>query len=155
MDPCYQSGDFKKYFIKNMKALNLFVPANFFETREKAISTGSLILIAIKTLGKEATMAEIAGATISLEKLMVLGALNASGYVGAVIGSIAVATGRSLACGYQISDMFVLLERNNLKFENWIAFYSHNPEILDINHKFRHSFGLKCKQPSYNFVYAL
>ncbi|MDY6992162.1 MAG: hypothetical protein SVR94_06085 [Pseudomonadota bacterium] len=72
-------------------------------------------------------MAEIAGATVGLEKLLVLGAISASGYVGAVIGSIAIATGRSLGCGYRISDMSVFLERNNLKFHNWNAFYTLNP----------------------------
>ncbi|MCP4115164.1 MAG: hypothetical protein GY737_07085 [Desulfobacteraceae bacterium] len=155
MKLCYQSGDFKKYFMENMKALNLSVPANLFDTSEKAIATASLILGAIQALGKEATIAEVAGATVGLEKLLVLGAISASGYIGAVIGSIIVATGRSLAGGYQISDVFIFLERNNLKLDNWNAFYSHNPEILDKNHKFRNNFGMKCKQPSLYFQYAL
>ena len=113
-----------------------------------------LLLTAINQLGKAATMAEIAGATVALEKLAVLGAISAAGYVGAVIGSIAVATGRSLGCGYRISDMFVFLEHNNLKFNNWNVFYTHNPQILDKNHNFRNSFGMRCEQSSSTFEYG-
>ena len=51
-------------------------------------------------------MAEIAGATVALEKLAILSAVSASGYVGAVIGSIAVATGRTVGSGTRISDLF-------------------------------------------------
>lgn len=154
MSQCYKPGDFKKYFTENMNALGLTVPSGLFETSEKAIGTSVLLLTAINQLGKGATMAEIAGATVALEKLAVLGAISAAGYVGAVIGSIAVATGRSLGCGYRISDMFVFLEQNNLKFDNWNAFYTHNPQILDKHHSFRNSFGLICKQSSSTFEYA-
>jgi len=154
MNKCYKTGDFKKYFTENMNELGLTVPSGLFDTSEKAIGTAVLILSALDKLGKSATIAEIVGATVGLEKLMVLGAMSAAGYVGAVIGSIVVATGRSLGCGYKISDMFVFLERNNLKFENWNAFYVHNPQILNKNQKFRNSFGLRCKDPSSNFRYV-
>jgi len=107
MTRCYKTGDFKKYFDQNMKELGLTVPSGLFDTSKKATETAILILGTLKLLGKGATMAEVAGATVALEKLAVLAALSAAGYVGAVIGSIAVATGRALGCGYKISDMFV------------------------------------------------
>lgn len=151
MSQCYNPGDFNKYFTENMNALGLGVPTSLFDTSEKAIATATLILTAIKELGKGATMAEIAGATIGLEKLIVLGAISAAGYVGAVIGSIAVATGRSLGCGYSISDMFVFLEQNKLQFKGWNSFYTHNPQILDKNHYHRKSFSMKCHAPQANF----
>jgi len=154
MSQCYNSGDFKKYFTENMNALGLTVPSGLFDTSEKAIATAVLILSALDKLGKGATMAQIAGATVAIEKLMVLGAMSAAGYVGAIIGSIAVASGRSLGCGYRISDMFVFLEQNNLKFNNWNAFYTHNPQILDRNNNFRDSFGLRCKSSVCKFEYA-
>ena len=154
MSQCYKTGDFKKYFNENMEALGLSVPSSLFETSQKAIATASLILGALQQLGKGATMAEIAGATVGLDKLLVLGAISASGYVGAVIGSIAIATGRSLGCGYRISDMSIFLERNNLKFHNWNAFYTLNPEVLDKNKNFRKNFSIRCKQSSANFKYA-
>ena len=71
-------------------------------------------------------------------------------YVGAIIRSISVATGRSLGCGYRVSDMFVFIEQNDLKFNNWNAFYTHNPQILDKNHNFRNSFGLRCKSSAFS-----
>jgi len=154
MFQCYNDGDFKKYFNENMHALGLPVPAGLFETAETAIASSLAILKTLDTLGKGATMAEVAGATIFLEKAMVLGAIVAAGYVGAVIGSIAVATGRSLGCGYQISDMFVFLEHNNLKFKGWNGFYVHNAQILDRNHDFRSSFGMRCRSSACTFVYS-
>jgi hypothetical protein len=154
MSECYKAGDFNKYFTENMNELGLVVPSGLFHTKEKAIAIATAISSAIEKLGPGATMAEIAGATTALEKLAVVGAVMASGYVGAVIGSIAVATGRSLGCGYRISDMFVFLEHNNLKFNNWNAFYAHNPQTMDKNHSVRNSFGLRCKDPSCTFEYA-
>lgn len=154
MSQCYKSGDFKKYFNKNMNELGLTVPPGLFDTSEKATATAILILGTLKQLGAGATMAEIAGATVALEKLAVLAALSASGYVGAVIGSIAIATGRSLGCGYKVSDMFVFLEQSNLKFNNWNAFYTINSQILDKHSKFRKNFGLRCKDPLCTFEYA-
>jgi len=154
MKQCYTNGDFEKYFIENMNALGLPVPSGLFDTAQKAIGNAVLILGTLDRLGKTATMAEIAGATIALEQLAVLGSLAAAGYVGAVIGSIAVATGRSLGCGYRISDMFVFLEMENLKFDGWNGFYTHNPQILDKNHDFRNSFGMRCRDSTCTFNYA-
>ena len=150
----YSSGDFKKYFTENMNALGLTVPSGLFDTAEKATANAVLILSAIDKLGKGATMAQIAGATVAIEKLMVLGAMSASGYVGAVIGSIAVATGISLGCGYRISDMVSFLDKNNLKFDNWNVFYANNPQILNKNYAFRKVFGMKCKDPAITFGYV-
>ncbi len=79
MSQCYKSGDFKKYFNKNMNELGLTVPSGLFDTSEKATATAILILGTLKQLGAGATMAEIAGATVALEKLAVLAALSAAG----------------------------------------------------------------------------
>ncbi len=131
---CYNQGDFKKYFTENMNAMNLPVASTLFDNFNAAIVNAGLILDTLNTLGKGATMAEIIKATTGLEKLKVAASLGAAYYVGAVIGSIAVASGRSLGCGYRVSDMFVFLEQANLKFDNWNAFYMMNPEILNKNY---------------------
>lgn len=143
MSQCYTSGDFKKYFNENMKAMNLPVPSTLFDNFNAAIANAGLILEALNTLGKGATIAEIIKATTGLEKLKVAASLGAAYYVGAAIGSIAVASGRSLGCGYRISDMFVFLEQTNLKFDNWNSFYMMHPEILDKSHKFRQIYYAK------------
>ncbi|MFN3881815.1 MAG: hypothetical protein ACK4L8_10340 [Nitrincola lacisaponensis] len=150
MTGCYSSGDFKKYFNENMKELGLPVPQTLFDSYSAAIANTGLILEAIRTLGKDATMGEVIKATTGLEKLKVAAAIGASYYVGAVIGSIAIASGRSLGCGYRISDLFVFLDQNNLKFKDWNKFYVKNPEIMDINDHSRSVYGIKAR----SWVYA-
>lgn len=147
MSQCYKSGDFWKYFNENMKALKLPVPTTLFSTFERAINTVITILVAVDTLGKGATIAEIVGATIGLEKLKVVGSLVASYYVGAVIGSIAVAIGRSSGCGHDISDIFILLQKYKLKFDDYRSFYQKNPEILDRSHPNRSKYRSKALLP--------
>ncbi|VXB33741.1 conserved hypothetical protein [Pseudomonas sp. 8O] len=88
-------------------------------------------------------MAEVIKATTGLEKLKVAASLGASFYVGAVIGSIAVASGRSVGCGNRMSDMFVFLQKNNLAFDGWNSFYARNPEILDKSSRFRVAYRSK------------
>ncbi|WDE11464.1 hypothetical protein [Thalassomonas haliotis] len=73
----------------------------------------------LKTLGKGATVAKLIDATRDQEKLKVAATLGAAAYVGAIIGSIAIASGRSLACGSQISDIFVFFHQNKLEFDGW------------------------------------
>lgn len=51
------------------------------------------------------------------KKLAVVGACSAAFYAGAVVGSIAVATGRILANGTSLSDVMLLLALNNLDRE--------------------------------------
>ncbi len=137
MKKCYTTGDFKKYFNENMKELGLPIPSTLFDNLSVAIANAGLILEALNTLGKGATIGEIIKATTGLEKLKVAASLGAAYYIGAVIGSISVASGRSLGCGYRISDMITFLKHNNLEFKGWNSFYMMHPEILDKGHKFR------------------
>jgi hypothetical protein len=67
-------------------------------------------------------MGELIGATVGLEKLAVAASIGAAAYTGAVIGSIAIASGRSLGCGSRISDMFAFTHLNDLQFSGWHAF---------------------------------
>ncbi len=150
MHGCYNSGDFQKYFNENMEDL----ASSLFDTYQTAVATAATLVGTLATLGKGATMGELIGATVGLEKLAVAASFGASAYVGAVIGSIAVASGRSLGCGYRISDMLVFLEHKNLKFDNWNAFYVRNPQILDKNHSFRNSFGIRARNSPSSFEYA-
>ncbi len=124
------TATFSKHFNANMKALGLPVPTTLFDSAAAAISNVGLMLDALNTLGKGATVAELVKATTGLEKLKVAGALVASFYVGAVIGSIAVASHKTLSCGLSINEFFLFQTRNNLKFKGSQQFYAANPEIL-------------------------
>jgi hypothetical protein len=154
MSRCYKSGDFKKYFDENMKELGLPVPSTLFGTYQTAVATASTLVGTLKTLGKGATMGELIGATTGLEELAVAASIGAAAYTGAVIGSIAVASGRSLGCGSRISDMFVFIHKNGLQFNGWHAFYAHNSQIFDKGHRLRNSFGLRAKSSPASFEYA-
>ncbi|MDD2874535.1 MAG: hypothetical protein PHG21_12995 [Azoarcus sp.] len=154
MSQCYNSGDFKKYFNENMQELGLPVPSTLFDSYNTAIAHAMVMVETLRTLGKGATVAELIGATTGLEKLKVAATFGASAYVGAVIGSIAVASGRSLGCGSRISDLFVFTHQHKLKFICVNSFYAHNPQIMDKGHPFRSSFGIRAKASPLSFDYA-
>jgi hypothetical protein len=89
---------FSKAFQDNMRALHLDAPSHLFSSLQTAVGTLSTMLGAIKLLGPTATVTEIAGATTALENLTAIGAVAASYYVGATIGSLIVATEGVNAC---------------------------------------------------------
>ncbi|CAG18847.1 hypothetical protein PBPRA0415 [Photobacterium profundum SS9] len=111
--------------------MGLPVPSQLFDTFTVAVTNAGVMFETLKTFGKNATVAELVGATTGLEKLKVAGSLGAALYTGAVIGSIAVASGRTLSCGSSISDLFVFQRRYNLHFESSQQFYIKHPEILN------------------------
>ncbi|WP_332856562.1 hypothetical protein [Duganella sp. S19_KUP01_CR8] len=113
------SSDFYKYFKENMDGLGLDCPETLFASNGAAIQTATVILAAIKQFGRNVTVAELIGAGTGLEKLIYLGTLRAPYYAGAVIGSIAVATGRSLAGGNSMADVLLSAQRNHLH-EPWL-----------------------------------
>jgi|GEM_PF-787644 len=135
---CYTEGSFKQYFDNNMNALGLPVPKSLFDTYQSALATAATLVGTLGILGKGATMAELAGATILAEKLAVAVSFGAAFYVGAVIGSIAVAAGRSLGCGSSMVDVIVLIQQNPaLAFKGWHTFYAQNPAIYDAKYQYR------------------
>ncbi len=151
---CYKSGDFGKYFRENMNSLGLETPSGLFDTYQDAVTNAALMASALAVLGKGATMAELAAATVTLEKLLVLGAIGATAYIGAAIGSIAVASGRVLGCGSRMSDMFVFTYQNKLQFEGWNNFYLANPQVLDTDHSSRKLFAVRAKHQPLSFELA-
>lgn len=154
MTQCYNSGDFQKYFKENMQDLDLPVPSSLFDTYQTAVATASTLVGTLATLGKGATMGELIGATLGLEKLAVAASIGAAAYTGAAIGSIAVAAGRSLGCGSSISDIFVFAHQRNLQFNGFTSFYAHNPQILNKDHPSRNVFGTRARLSPSSFEYA-
>jgi ABC-type branched-subunit amino acid transport system substrate-binding protein len=107
-------ADFYKYFKENMDGLGLPAPETLFGTLQAATGNAVVLLTQIDKFGKAVTIADLIGAGTRLEALATIGACSAAFYVGAVIGSIAVATGRSLAGGTSIADVLALANRYNL-----------------------------------------
>lgn len=126
--------DFYDYFKENMEDLGLTAPPrSLYGTQALAVSTISAIVGFIDKFGTKVTVMEMAGAATRLEKLTVLGALGASYYAGAAIGSLAVATGRTLSGGTSLSD--VLFEASRWGFQRlWLTSLFHRrPGIYDPN----------------------
>jgi hypothetical protein len=125
-------SDFYKYFKENMEDLGLTAPPeSLYGTQALAISTISTILAYIDKFGTKVTVMELAGAGTKLERLTVLGALGASYYAGAVIGSLAVATGRTISGGTSLADVLFEASRWGWK-RTWLtALFHRRPGIYD------------------------
>ena len=125
-------SDFYKYFKENMEDLGLTAPPeSLFGTQQLAISTIAAILAFIDKFGTKVTVMEIAGAGTRLEQLALLGTLGASYYAGAAIGSLAVATGRTLAGGTSLSDVIFEASRWDLKRDWLLPLLHRNPGIYN------------------------
>ena len=107
-------SQFYNYFKENMKAMHLSAPEEFFSTQEKALGAALSITKAIYMFGPRVTVGELIGAGILSEKLYIAVNMGAAYYLGAVIGSIAVATGRSISGGVTIADVLFVANEHNL-----------------------------------------
>ncbi|HEY1151604.1 MAG TPA: hypothetical protein VGF27_23715 [Pseudoduganella sp.] len=90
-----------------------------FGTLQAALANATAFVTQIDKFGSKVTVAELIGAGTRLEKMGMIAALSASYYVGAVIGSIAVATGRTISGGTSLSDVLLLARQNNLD-RSWL-----------------------------------
>lgn len=117
-------SDFYKYFKENMDALGLAAPESLFGSMQLSISTISTILGFADKFGPRVTVMEMARAGLRLEQLATLGTLGAAYYAGAAIGSLAVATGRTLGGGTSLGDVLFEASRWGLK-RPWLASLLH------------------------------
>lgn len=107
-------SDFYKYFKENMDSLGLPAPQGLFGTAQAAIANCVIFVAHIDKYGTRITVRELIKAGTRLERLGVVATISASFYVGAVIGSIAVAVGRSLGNGASLGDVLFTANRNKL-----------------------------------------
>lgn len=104
-------SDFYKYFKENMDGLGLPAPESLFATLQAAVGSASVILGMVDKFGKRVTVGELIGAGTRLEGLAVISACSAAFYVGAVVGSIAVASARSMADSVSLSDVLATVNK--------------------------------------------
>lgn len=135
---------FYKYFKANMDSLGLPAPETLFGSAQTAVANAAIFLGHIDKYGKAVTVGDLIGAGTKLECLGVIAALSASFYVGAIVGSLAVATGRSLAGGISIADVVMTANRHGLNrpwlvstLYRWPAIYSRNGTRVQ-NYKVAH-----------------
>lgn len=112
------------------------------------------MLNAFKSVGPTATVGELIGATVLKEKLDVIGAMAASYYVGAVIGSIIVATESAKACKDPHRNTPMARYRAALRFiasrgvmipVDFEIFIQRNPEVITDSPS-RGSYALRARQ---------
>lgn len=110
---CYQTGDFVKYWEENMRALGLWIPSSSYD----AAGGLTAMITAVATVVESNPLMTVSEAFRKVKVSAVgarLGALYATYWTGAAIGSIAVASGRSAACGATIADAMIIA-RNDFK----------------------------------------
>lgn len=120
---------FYMYFKENMEGLGLPAPEGLFGSLSAAVGNAAAILSQIDKFGTSVTIREIIGAGTRLEGLGCIGGCAAAFYVGAVIGSLAVASGRSLAGGTSMADVIFAARRYELN-RKWLpSTLQRRPEI--------------------------
>lgn len=145
---------FSKAFQGNMNALGLPAPNSLFSSLTTALANLSAMLNAFKSVGPTATVAEMIGATVLKERLDVVGVMAASYYVGAVIGSLIVATESAGACKDPYRNTPMARYRAVLRFIasrgvmipiDIQVFIQRNPEVI-ADSSLRRSYALRARQ---------
>lgn len=106
-------ADFYDHFKKNMEALGLPAPQSLFGSVSAAVANAAALLGQIDKSGKGVTIGEIIGAGTRLEALGCIAGCAAAFYAGAVIGSLAVASG-ALAGSTSLADVLYTAKKHNL-----------------------------------------
>lgn len=122
-------SDFYGYFKENMEASGLPAPQTLFATVQATATNASIILSQVDKFGKEVTIGELIAAGTKLEGLATIGACCAAFYVGAIIGSLAVATSRSLSGGPSVADVLMTAGTYQLGRPWLMAMLYQSPEL--------------------------
>lgn len=134
---------FYEYFKENMDGLGLPAPNSLFGTVGAAITNVTIMLGHIDKFGRSITLRELAVAGTRLECLSVFATCSAAFYVGAVIGSIAVATGRTLAGGTSIADVIFMARQNGFDRDWLLPSLYRWPAIYDQGLKHRQAYSVR------------
>ena len=123
---------FYDYFKENMEALGLPCPKTLFGTLTSATATTGAIVAVVEKFGTSVTIGELIGAGVLSEALLVVGGVSAAFYAGACVGSLAVATGQTLADGLSIADLFACATKHEIDTPMWLHdTLSTNPVLLN------------------------
>lgn len=126
-------SNFYLYFRQNMDSLGLPAPVTLFGSLQMAMANTAAFVAHIDKFGQRVTVREMIGAGLRAEKLGMVATLSASFYVGAVIGSIAVATGRTLSGGVSLADVLWDLRCNGLHRPWLVDIMRRHPVVYDTN----------------------
>lgn len=127
---CYVSGDFIRYWEENMNALGFWIPSSSYDAFGGISSMIGAVAAIVETnpgITLRAAFLKVGMTTVAVN----LAALGASAWVGAAIGSMAVAAGRSLSCGATIADTLWIARDKFAIYGAWLEVeFRSNPQFL-------------------------
>jgi hypothetical protein len=126
-----QLPGFYDYFRENMEGLGLPAPATLYGNFTTALATAGTIVGVIEKFGPRVTVMDAVIAGLLGEQLLVVGGMSAAGYAGAVIGSLAVATGRSLSGGTSLADVLSFASSKGLNAPWLTPVLVRNPQLYN------------------------
>jgi len=127
---CYKTGDFVRYWEENMRQLGMWVPEGSYEAFGGMTGLIASVAAAIETNPGITLYKALVNSKVTIVATSAM-ALSASAWVGAAIGSAAVAAGRSLACGTTIAEALWTARNDFQIYGSWLEseFISH-PEFI-------------------------
>lgn len=125
-----------------MDALGLPTPASWHATATTVTGTLSTLAAISEKFGPRVTVGELVQAGSKTEILLVAAGISASWYLGAAIGSAAVATGNYTSCGSRMSDVFTYARMHGLLTPRITHHLLAHPEIYEVTQKGRNTYGL-------------
>lgn len=142
MKRCPNQPSWFTYFNNNMDDLGLPVPTSWQGTITSVVGILSHMVAVSEKFGPRVTVREVLAAGTKGEALMVAGGALATWYLGAAVGSAAVATGRYASCGTSLIDVFSYAGRQRLWSPRIAMQLSRHPEIYNIADESRRRYGL-------------
>jgi hypothetical protein len=141
MDRCPKQPSWFSYFKENMEALGLAVPTSWYGAQTVVTGAISSLVSVHARFGSRVTVGELVKAGTKADAMVVIFGMSASWYLGGAVGSAAVATGRHMACGTQIIDVFSYAARNRMLTQPIQHQLVAHPEIYDIARRNRALYG--------------
>ncbi|KAB7769369.1 hypothetical protein [Xanthomonas maliensis] len=130
MERCPTQPSWFAYYKENMEALGLAAPG-LYGSGTAIVGSISAMLTLAEKMGPKVTVLELVNAGTKVEIATTIGTLGASWYLGAAVGSAAVATGRTLSCGTSLVDVLAYSSRNGLSSDRVRSILIAHPEIYD------------------------
>jgi hypothetical protein len=137
------TDSFYFYFQQNMEAMGLPVPESLFTSFTTAIASTTTLVEALKKFGPRVTVLELIHAGFLTEKLKVIGAMTASFYVGAVIGSLFIAAQKQITGGKDLIDVLNFSQFHGIDFDELTGVLHNFPGFFDTRVSERWSYTQK------------
>lgn len=141
MDRCVNQLGWNSYFEENMSDLGLPTPSSIYARAAAAVTTWKTFASFVEHFGTRVTVGEMLKAGLRKDYEMLAAGTIASIYVGGVIGSAAVATGRHLACGTHMIDAISYARRYYPESPWLVGHFQRFPEIYMSGLSGRRSYG--------------